>query len=411
MDYRYYPGSGGSGYLENALTMTAKVKKINTISWHQVGVDGWLCLAFFSLLFIGIVMVASASIAVAENNTADSFYYVKRHLLFIAVSLCIGFVVLKIPVSWLHRLSRPALIIAIAMLIIILIPGIGVEVNGARRWLNLGFSRFQAVEAMKLAMIMSLAAYMMKHEKAVQQSMLGVLRPLLTTTVIVGLLLIQPDFGSGVLLMAVTLTMIFIAGARFRDLSVIGLLSGSAIMVLAWAEPYRVKRLVNFTDPWQDPFNAGFQLVQALIAVGRGEFTGVGIGASIQKLFYLPEAHTDFIFAVYAEEMGFIGVLLMVSLFLLLFVRIFKVSRQAFINGQVYAGYLCAGIVIWLALQTFLSMGVNLGLLPTKGLTLPFISSGGSAIMMNILAITIVLRVSYENRKLNYRVPTKEAKA
>lgn len=391
--------------------MTAKTKKNNNVLWHQVGVDGWLCAAFFSLLFIGVVMVASASIAVAESTTSDAFYYVKKHLLFICMSLVMSLVVLRMPISWLHRLSRPALILAIAMLIIILIPGIGVEVNGARRWLNLGLGRFQAVEAMKLALIMSLSAYMVKNERALKESMIGVLRPIIATTVIVILLLIQPDFGSGVLLMAVTLTMIYIAGARYRDLSVIGLLAASAIFVMAWAEPYRVKRLTNFTDPWQDPFDAGFQLVQALIAVGRGEFTGVGIGASIQKLFYLPEAHTDFIFAVYAEEMGFLGVLLMVGLFMLLFFRIFKISRQAFINGQVYAGYLCAGIVIWLALQTFLSMGVNLGLLPTKGLTLPFISSGGSAIMMNIIAIAIVMRVSYENRKVNFRAPSKEATA
>lgn len=381
------------------------------IHWYQVGVDGWLCAAFFSLLFIGVVMVASASVAVAENTTGDAFYYLKKHLAFIVISLLGAWLLLNIPVNWYQRLSRPALILAMAILIVMMIPDIGVEVNGARRWLNLGLGRFQVVEAVKLALIMSLAAYVVKHEKVIRQSMLGVLRPIVLSAVIVVLLLLQPDFGSGVLLMAITLIMVFIAGARYRDMTLIGLISASAILVMAWAEPYRVKRLVNFTDPWQDPFNAGFQLVQALIAVGRGEFNGVGIGAGIQKLFYLPEAHTDFIFAVYAEETGFIGVLVMVALFLLLFVRIFKISRQAFIHGQIYGGFLCSGIVVWLALQTFLSMGVNLGLLPTKGLTLPFISSGGSAIMMNILAIAVVLRVSYENRRINFRLTKQEAKA
>ncbi len=391
--------------------MTTKNQKIVKVNWYTVGVDGWLTVAFVSLLSMGAVMVASSSIAVAENNIHDPFYYFKRHLLFIGLGGICALVMMNISSEWMNRLSRPALILGVLSLALVLIPGIGVEVNGAKRWINLGISRFQVVEAVKLALIMSLAAYVVKHKKSIQHSMLGVLKPLVMVVVIAGLLLVQPDFGSAALLMIITLIMIYIAGARYRDLSVISLLAGSAMAVIAWAEPYRVKRLVNFVDPWQDPYNAGFQLIQALIAIGRGEITGVGIGSSVQKLFYLPEAHTDFIFAVFAEEMGFLGVLVMIAQFILMIYRIFKVARNAFDNGNEFAGFMCTGIAVWLALQAFLSMGVNLGLLPTKGLTLPFISSGGSAIMMNIIALSVVFRISFENRKMHYRSSKKEAKA
>ncbi|MEZ5470806.1 MAG: putative lipid II flippase FtsW [Marinicella sp.] len=391
--------------------MTNKTQKQVKLSWFNVGVDGWLAGAFMTLLVIGAIMVASSSIAVAENNIHDPFYYFKRHLLFIGLGALMALAMMNISSDWMNRLSRPALILGIAALVLVLIPGIGVEVNGAKRWINLGVSRFQVVEAVKLALIMSLAAYIVKHKKGIQYSMLGVLRPLMLVVMIATLLLIQPDFGSAALLLMITLIMVYIAGARYRDLSVISLLAGSAMAVIAWAEPYRVKRLVNFVDPWQDPYNAGFQLVQALIAIGRGEVSGVGLGSSVQKLLYLPEAHTDFIFAVYAEEMGFIGVLMLIALFILLVYRIFKVARIAFDSGNDFAGFMCTGIAVWLALQALLSMGVNLGLLPTKGLTLPFISSGGSAIMMNIIAMSVVFRISYENRKINYRSINKEAKA
>ncbi|MFC3195426.1 putative lipid II flippase FtsW [Marinicella sediminis] len=391
--------------------MGKKSAKTIKVSWYAVGVDGWLMAAFCALLAIGAVMVASSSIAVAENTVNDSFYYFKRHVLFIVLGGLVAVAIMNISTDWINRLSRPALILGILSLVLVLIPGIGVEVNGAKRWINLGISRFQVVEAVKLALIVSLATYVVKHKKSIQHSMLGVLKPLLMVVVIAVLLLIQPDFGSAALLMIITLVMIYIAGARYRDLTVISLLAGSAMAVIAWAEPYRVKRLVNFVDPWQDPYNAGFQLVQALIAIGRGEISGVGIGSSVQKLFYLPEAHTDFIFAVYAEEMGFLGVLLMIGLFVVLIYRIFKVARNAFDNGNDFAGFMCTGIAVWLALQAFLSMGVNLGLLPTKGLTLPFISSGGSAIMINIVAIGLVFRTSFENRKLNYRSGHQEVQA
>lgn len=385
--------------------------KMEGLNWPTVGVDGWLAFAFVCLLVVGTVMVASSSIAVAEKHTGDAFYYLKRHLLFIGIGVFFATMLMQLPSEWVDRLSRPALILGGLALCLVLVPGIGVEVNGAQRWINLGVSRFQVVEAVKLALIAALASHVVHHMKKIQRSMLGVLKPLLGVLFLAGLLLVQPDFGSAALLLIITFIMIYIAGARYRDISVLGLLASTGMAVIAWAEPYRVKRLTNFQDPWQDPFGDGFQLVQALIAVGRGEMGGVGIGASIQKLFYLPEAHTDFIFAVFAEEMGFFGVLLLVLLFALLVFRIFKVAKEAFENGNEFGGFLCTGIAVWLALQAVLSMGVNLGILPTKGLTLPFVSSGGSAIMVNIMAMALVFRVSFESRRMHHHSRRKEAAA
>lgn len=374
----------------------ASIKK--SIKWYSVGADKWLLLSFLSLLVIGIIMVASASIAIAEKYNHDAFYYLKRHLVFIFLGLLVGVITVTIRSEWMNKLSRLLMIFGLLGLLLVFVPGLGVSVNGAQRWLNLGVSRFQVVEAVKLILILYMAGYVVRQKTSLQNSMFGVLKPLLLVALIALLLLLQPDFGSAVLLMVVTIFLVFIAGARYRDLTVLSFLAVSAMAVIAWAEPYRVRRLVNFIDPWADPYNAGFQLVQALIAVGRGEFNGVGIGGSVQKLFYLPEAHTDFIFAVFAEEFGFFGVMVMVGLFILLIYRMFSESRKAFLHGNDFSGYVSAGIGIWLALQTVLSMGVNLGMLPTKGLTLPFISSGGSAIMINIVAIFVVARITYENR-------------
>ena len=382
--------------------MTAKSRK-TTIKWYAVGTDRWMLLAFVLLLVIGIIMVASASIAIAEKYNQDPFYYLKRHLVFISLGVFLSGFIVAMSTDWMNKLSRLMMVLGLIGLLLIFVPGIGVTVNGAKRWINLGISRFQVVEAVKLALILYLAGYVVRQKLSLQNSMFGVIKPLLLVVVVALLLLMQPDFGSAVLLMIMTLFMIFLAGARYRDLSIISLVAASAMAVIAWAEPYRVKRLVNFIDPWADPYNAGFQLVQALIAVGRGEFGGVGIGGSVQKLFYLPEAHTDFIFAVYAEEFGFFGVMILIGLFILLIYRMFVESKKAFTHGNEFAGYASAGIATWLALQALLSMGVNLGMLPTKGLTLPFISSGGSAIMINILAVAVVLRIAYENRRADLK--------
>ncbi|MCF6287689.1 MAG: putative lipid II flippase FtsW [Proteobacteria bacterium] len=392
--------------------MKAIAKQANsrsTNSYLVIGVDFWLMVSVMCLVTIGIVMVASSSFAIAEKYNHDAFHYLKRHLIFITIGSMLSLIILAMKMDWMEKLSRILMVVAMVLLVLVLIPGIGVEVNGSQRWLNLGIARFQVVEAVKLAMIVYLAGYIVRHKQGVQTRFFGVIKPLMLTVILSTLLLLQPDFGSAVLLLVITLFIIYIGGARYRDLTILGLASASSMTLIAFAEPYRVQRLISFQNPFADPFDGGFQLVQALIAIGSGKFSGIGIGGSVQKLFYLPEAHTDFIFSVYAEEMGFIGVILLITIYLVLISRIFSISKQAYVYGKDFASFACAGIGVWIALQTFLSMGVNLGLLPTKGLTLPFISSGGSAIMMNLLSLAIVMRVSYENRSHNIKAIRKYA--
>lgn len=385
------------------ISSSKQANKMSSTSYLAVGVDFWLMLSALSLIGIGVIMVASSSFAIAEKYNHDAFYYLKKHILYIGLGTFLSMIILSMKTDWMEQLSRVLIVVAIILLILVLFPGIGVKINGARRWINLGIARFQVVEAVKLAMIVYLAGYIVRHKEGLQHKFFGVIKPLLTAVLLAGLLLLQPDFGSAVLLLTITLFMIYIAGARYRDLTILGLASASSMVILAYAEPYRIQRLISFQNPWADPFDGGFQLVQALIAIGSGNVSGVGVGGSVQKLFYLPEAHTDFIFSVYAEELGFIGVLILIMLYVTLISRIFNIAKTALKNGKEFASFACSGIGVWIALQAFLSMGVNLGLLPTKGLTLPFISSGGSAIMMNLLSLAIVMRVSYENRKHNMK--------
>jgi cell division protein FtsW len=282
------------------------------------------------------------------------------------------------------------------LLLLVFVPGIGYRVNGARRWIHLGISGFQSVEAVKLFLIVYLASYLVRHREKVQGSFFGVIKPLAIAVLVAGLLLAQPDFGSATLLLAVTLGMVWLGGARFSNLAALGLLALPAIGWAAFSSDYRVKRLTSFLDPWADPFNDGYQLTQALIAIGRGEWFGVGLGGSVQKLFYLPEAHTDFILSVIAEELGFAGIVLVLALFAWLVGRGFQVGLRAVERGQRFAGYCAFGVSLTIALQALVSIGVNLGVLPTKGLTLPLISSGGSSVMMTCAAIGLLIRVSYE---------------
>lgn len=380
--------------------MAMTKNKKTSLRWYHVGVDSWLGLALFVLLLMGVIMVASSSVAIK----ADAYFYVRKQMYFIVAALSLGVVVMFISSDVMQRLSHVLLAVCFIVLLMTLVPKLGADVKGASRWIQLteGF-RFQPVEAIKLALIVVMAAYVVERQEKIQNSMWGILRPLCFILFPVGFLLIcQPDYGSTVLLSVIVFAMIFMAGARIRDVLLLGIGSSSLLLTIAYAASYRLDRFQAFfaEDIWQHAAGKGYQITQALIAVGRGEFFGVGLGSGIQKLRYLPEGHNDFIFAVFAEEFGFFGVLVMISVFLLLFFRIFKVSKEAFANGNDFAGFMCAGIGFWLALQTLLNMGVNLRLLPTKGLTLPFISAGGSGILMNVLAVAVVLRISYENRSL-----------
>jgi cell division protein FtsW len=358
--------------------------------------DLGMILAAVALASVGVVMVASSSIAVADGQHVGAFYYLARHFVFLALGVGACVVLARTELAWLEKHAMLFLMIGFMLLLLVFVPGIGVRINGARRWIHLGISGFQSVEAMKIFVVVYLASYLVRHREKVQGSFFGVIKPLGLAVLAAGILLAQPDFGSATLLLAVTLGMVWLGGARLSNLAALAL---PALPVVAWAamsSDYRVKRLTSFLDPWADPFKDGFQLTQALIAIGRGEWFGVGLGSSVQKLFYLPEAHTDFILAVIAEELGFAGVVLVLALFGWLIARGFTIGLRAVERGQRFAGYCAFGVSLMIALQALVSIGVNLGVLPTKGLTLPLISSGGSSVMMTCAMIGLLVRVSYE---------------
>ncbi len=376
----------------SAMTNTQATRRQDGQGRYDLGI----VLAAVALASLGTIMVASSSIAVADNQQVGPFHYLFRHLVFLGLGVTLAIGAARTELSLIERHAPKLLLFGFFLLLLVFLPGVGYRVNGARRWIHLGISGFQSVEAVKLILIAYLASYLVRHRDSVQASMLGVLKPLGIAILLVGLLLAQPDFGSAMLLMTVSLGMIWLGGARLRNLALLGALVSPAIAWAAIFEEYRFKRLKSFLDPWADPFNDGFQLTQALIAIGRGEWFGVGLGASVQKLFYLPEAHTDFILAVIAEELGFAGIVLVLALFAWLVGRGFAIGLRAVEHGQRFAGYSAFGISLMLALQALVSIGVNLGVLPTKGLTLPLISSGGSSVLMTCLAVGVLARVSYE---------------
>ncbi len=361
----------------------------------QTGLDPWLLVPVVLLAALGVVMVGSSSIAIAEEHGASPFHYLVRHLMFLSLGLVLATAFFAIPVQFLNRISRTMVWLGLLLLCLVFVPGIGHTVNGSTRWINLGVATFQVVEVAKLAIIIYMAGYLVGKADGVRVRFFDTLKPLLIAGLYTAVLLLQPDLGSAVVITAVIGGMIWLAGAAWRHIAVLAVLASPAF-ALAAMEPYRLRRIVSFMNPWEDPFNSGFQLTQALIAIGRGELFGVGLGASIQKLFYLPEAHTDFIFAVLAEELGLIGVVLVLFLFALLVGRILLIGLSALRRDRHFAGYLAYGIGLWLGLQALISIGVNMGVLPTKGLTLPLISSGGSSILMTCVALAIVVRIKYE---------------
>lgn len=358
--------------------------------------DAPLVLGALGLAAFGLVMVASSSMAISEGSGGEPLQQAFKHLVFLGLGLGVATVVLTTPLAWIERHSRALLMLGFLLLLAVLVPGLGRTINGATRWLNLGFMGFQVVEAVKLIVIVYLASYAVRFSIQLRTSLFGMLKPLAVVGVVVALLLAQPDFGSAVLILAIAGGMVFVAGARFRDIALLGGAGVPLLAVIAIAEPYRVQRLKSFLDPWADPFNDGFQLSQALIAIGRGEWFGVGLGSSVQKLFYLPMADTDFILAVIAEELGFAGVALVVGLFALVAWRAFRIGIEAIRHGLPFGGYCAVGVGLWISVQALVSIGVNLGVLPTKGLTLPLISAGGSSLLMTSAAIALVLRVGWE---------------
>ena len=373
--------------------------------------DLGLLLAAGALASLGVIMVASSSIAIADGQHVGPFYYLTRHAVFLALGIALAFAVTRIELSWFEENAFVLLLLAVILLLLVFVPGLGLRINGARRWIRLGIAGFQSVEAVKLMFIIYLASYLVRHRDNVQARLFGVIKPLGMALILVALLLLQPDFGSAALIIAVTIGMVWLGGARMRNLVYLAIPVMPAIAWAAMTSDYRIKRLTSFLNPWEHPFDQGFQLTQALIAVGRGEWFGVGLGGSVQKLFYLPEAHTDFILAVVAEELGLAGIVLVLALFAALVGRALMLGLRAVERGQYFAGYCAFGIGLALGLQTLVSIGVNLGVLPTKGLTLPLISSGGSSVLMTCAAIGVLLRVSFEVTRAENRARAGAAEA
>jgi cell division protein FtsW len=358
--------------------------------------DPSLMLAVAALASIGVVMVASASVTFADDNYGDAMYFLKRHLFYLVLGCGAAAVILRVPSRiWLEN-SRALLIMALVLLMLVLIPGVGREVNGARRWLALGPLNLQVAEVAKLLMVIFTAGYLKRHQRRMREQWQGFAAPVAMLAAVVLLLLIQPDFGSAVVISGTVLALLFLAGVKLWVFLCLLGAGGGMLALLAVASPYRMQRLVTFLDPWADQYNTGYQLTQSLIAFGRGEWLGVGLGNSIQKLFYLPEAHTDFVFAIFAEEFGLLGVLVMVALYALLIQRIFVVARWAVRRQDWFAAYSAFGIGVLMGGQAFINIGVTSGLLPTKGLTLPFVSYGGSSLLISFAMVALVLRIGAE---------------
>lgn len=377
--------------------MSASLNMATSPALNRSIMDTWLLLAASSLLVIGWVMISSASIDVADARNGNPFHYATRHGLFIVMGLMAGIAVYQVPTSVWQKNGWLCLTVALLLLLLVLLPGLGKTVNGSTRWIALGGINLQPSEAAKLLLVAYLSGYLVRRQMEVRSSWWGFLKPMAILSVAAAFLLAEPDFGATVVIGCAFLGMIFLSGARVGQFI---LLIGACLAIgtmLILSQPYRLQRLIGYTDPWADQFGAGYQLTQSLIAFGRGDWLGVGLGNSVQKQFYLPEAHTDFVFAIIGEEFGLMGTALVVLLFSVLIYRAVMIGMQAERLQHFFDAYFAYGIAILLAVQAFINMGVNMGLLPTKGLTLPLVSYGGSSLIVSCMAIAVLLRVHRQN--------------
>ena len=365
--------------------------------------DRSLAWAALLLVSLGLVMVYSSSIATAEagrytgNNSA---YFLLRHSLFLALALGAATAVFLVPVRLWQKAAPWFFAACVVLLVLVLVPGIGREVNGARRWLNLGVANMQPSELMKLAVVLYAADYTVRKHAVLKNFRRGLLPMLAVMMVVAWLLLREPDFGAFVVVAVSAFGVLFLGGMSGRHFSALLGMLGAGFVLLVLSSPYRMQRILGFMDPWSDAYGKGYQLSHALIAFGRGEWLGVGLGASIEKLHYLPEAHTDFLLAVIAEELGLLGVVAVIALFVWVVLRAFLIGRQAALRERHFPALVAQGIGIWIGFQALINMGVNMGLLPTKGLTLPLMSFGGSGMIVNCVAIAVLIRIDWENRQL-----------
>jgi len=368
----------------------------NNMSFDQSVFDPVLFLALSILLAFGLVMVASASIAVADLKMADPFAHFKRQAMYVGIGVFVAFITYRLPLALWRKADKWLLIFVFILLSLLLVPDFGVEANGAVRWLDLGPITLQVSEVAKLLVAMYLAGYLVRHRQELRENTWAFFRPLLLISVVVILLLLEPDMGAAIVLVSIVMGMLFMAGAKFIPFVMMISAVALSMFVLTIAAPYRVRRLLSFIDPWQTAATDGYQLTQSLIAIGSGSWTGVGLGASVQKMHYLPEQTNDFIFAVVAEELGLVGVALLLTLYAVVVVRGFKIGAAADMAELKFGAYLAYGISFWIGIQAVVNIGVNMGVLPTKGLILPFMSQGGSAMVVMCVAAALLFRVNLE---------------
>lgn len=385
--------------------LTSSVNAVRPGRTRMPTIDVALLVVVTTLVLFGLLMVYSASIALADGPRYESYgryYFVMRHGVFIVLGVLAALCAASIPMKVWQKAAIPLFLLCLLLLIMVLVPGIGREVNGARRWLPLGPVNFQPSELMKVAMVLYAADYTVRKQEYMQRFLRG-FAPMTCALVVVGfVLLMEPDLGAFMVIVAIAMGILFIGGINGRLFSGLLVMLVSSFLFLIWASPWRRERLFVYLDPWNpdNAYGSAYQLSHSLIALGRGEWFGVGLGASVEKLHYLPEAHTDFIVAVIGEELGFVGLMGLLGLFVFLIWRGFEIGRQAIAMERIFNGLVAQGVVLWFGVQGFINIGVCLGLLPTKGLTLPMISYGGTGIVMNLVAIALLLRVDHENRNL-----------
>ncbi|MCY4477682.1 MAG: putative lipid II flippase FtsW [Gammaproteobacteria bacterium] len=374
----------------------------------EARMDGWLLLAAGALLTAGFIALASASFELGARDHGDPFFFLTRQGVAALIGLSGAVLAFRIPSRFWERLGLVPMLLAIALLVLVLLPGMGREVNGSTRWLTLGTSiSVQVSEPVRLLVLMFVAGYAHRHGAALQRGMGALLKPVVLVAIAAVLLLGQPDFGYAALIMAMSVGVLFVAGARFRDVGALALAGVAAFAALAWTSPYRLARVNTFLDPWADPLNSGWQLTQSLMAIGTGHLSGAGLGAGVQKLFYLPEAHTDFIFAVIAEEAGLLGSLAVLAVFALLVARVLAVARACARRKRMFQAYFALGLALCIGLQVLVNLGVNMGALPTKGLALPLVSYGRSNLVITLVSLGILLRIDRENAALEPGMPSR----
>lgn len=374
------------------------MSSVSANAWSVGAPDFTLVTTALALLLVGLVAISSASVEYADWHYQNAWYHTQRHLIYLVAAMGVAVAVYFVKPEFWQVTGWVWLFISLALLILVLVPGIGKSVNGSQRWLPLGPFTVQPSEFAKLAVILYLAGYMVRREHEVRYEWQGFLKPMAVLFATTLLLMIEPDFGATVIVVATAFGMLFLAGVKLGHFLLVLCGALAALIVLLVSAPYRIERLIAYTNPWADPFGSGFQLTQSLIAFGRGEWIGVGLGNSIQKLFYLPEAHTDFVFSIWAEETGFVGAMIVIALYAALISRILWAGRKSLFADNPFGAYVCYGVALVFAGQAFVNMGVSSGLLPTKGLTLPFVSYGGTSLIVCCAMLALVLRIDNETR-------------